>query len=74
MSQPGYAKQAQSLLEKFNGVCQELTSFAAANKLHPAHVKHMQDQIGNRTKILVKQLAVEHVDLETELPTIDEKK
>lgn len=71
-NQPAYTKQAQNLLSKYNDICHEIASFAAATKMHPAHVKHMQDQINNRSRVLVKQIQVEHVELDLELPAVTE--
>lgn len=66
-----YQKQAEALLKAYNDAANALAAFAAATRLHPAHVEHMQNQINQRTKMLVKQIAVEHVDIEVELPSLD---
>lgn len=65
-----YRKQAETAMKNFGDACNALTSLAASYKMHESHVAHMQAQVNKRCKDLVKQLGVEHSDVEASLPDI----
>lgn len=68
-----YKKPIETALKSYNDSCNQLMSLAAAHRLHPDHVAHLQAQVQKRSKDLIKQLAFEHSDVEIALPEIPSK-
>lgn len=65
-----YKKPVEAAMKAFEDACNTLTALAAAHRIHPTHVIHMQTQIERRTKDLKVQLSFKHSEMDAFLPEV----